>query len=248
MEPLSRRQVIKTLFLGAAFSNVAGRNWSAPVVYAAEATPELEPGTLAVNLADFPDFQEKGSIRIGTSSWDESGHRQAGLFPPVIINRDPAGSLYVLSAECKHEGCTVGKLDYMNDISILICPCHGSQYAVDGTVIHGPALSSLDKLEYRQQGEMLFITMPEVFYDIQCHKSEPGSRLEISFLAFSEITYELFFRQSLNATPERALFATASDGPLTQTELPGIDDYVSFFVDRPGKFGFFQVTMKPVPV
>ena len=43
---------------------------------------------------------------------------------------------------CRHKGCTV---EYNGQK--FVCPCHGSQYSADGTVIHGPALKNLRTYE-----------------------------------------------------------------------------------------------------
>jgi Rieske Fe-S protein len=58
----------------------------------------------------------------------------------VAAYRDEKGTLITLSAKCMHRGCTVAfnKKDKTWD-----CPCHGSKYKYDGTVIHGPATKNL---------------------------------------------------------------------------------------------------------
>jgi cytochrome b6-f complex iron-sulfur subunit len=43
---------------------------------------------------------------------------------------------------CRHKGCTV---EFNGEK--FVCPCHGSQYAIDGTVIHGPAQKNLRTYE-----------------------------------------------------------------------------------------------------
>jgi Rieske Fe-S protein len=57
--------------------------------------------------------------------------------------RDPAGQLHAVSAACTHMGCIVGwnETDRSWD-----CPCHGSRFAFDGAVIHGPAVEPLQPL------------------------------------------------------------------------------------------------------
>jgi glycine/D-amino acid oxidase-like deaminating enzyme/nitrite reductase/ring-hydroxylating ferredoxin subunit len=54
--------------------------------------------------------------------------------------RDEAGALHAVSAVCTHMGCLVGwnETDRTWD-----CPCHGSRFALDGEVIHGPAVEPL---------------------------------------------------------------------------------------------------------
>jgi Rieske Fe-S protein len=58
----------------------------------------------------------------------------------VAAYRDEAGTLHACSAVCTHMGCIVGwnETDRTWD-----CPCHGSRFALDGSVIHGPAVSPL---------------------------------------------------------------------------------------------------------
>lgn len=61
------------------------------------------------------------------------GHRCAAY-------RDDAGDLHTRSATCTHLGCIVG----FNDADkTWECPCHGSRFAIDGTVLQGPALKPL---------------------------------------------------------------------------------------------------------
>jgi nitrite reductase/ring-hydroxylating ferredoxin subunit len=52
------------------------------------------------------------------------------------VYRDPGGVLHGLSARCTHLGCIV----HFNDAEqAWECPCHGSRFDVDGSVIQGPA-------------------------------------------------------------------------------------------------------------
>jgi glycine/D-amino acid oxidase-like deaminating enzyme/nitrite reductase/ring-hydroxylating ferredoxin subunit len=58
------------------------------------------------------------------------------------VYRDEDGTLHALSATCTHLGCTVR----FNDAErAWECPCHGSRFAVDGTVLQGPANRPLDQ-------------------------------------------------------------------------------------------------------
>lgn len=247
MKQLSRRDVIKTIALGSAFSNVIGRSWSTPLVYDIRPLSEIQTGSLVIKLADFPELgKARGSVRVSTSPLDAPGQKQVGLFAPVIINRGDNNDFYVMSAECTHEGCTVRRMDAVS--KVMVCPCHGSQYAMDGTVIHGPALQSLRTLKYTETDEAVQIEMPDVFYEISTQKAEPSARVQISVLTFQGITYEVFFGESLSSAPQPVPFASTASGALNQTEFAGIDDFANFFVERPGRFGFFQVAMKTLKV
>jgi glycine/D-amino acid oxidase-like deaminating enzyme/nitrite reductase/ring-hydroxylating ferredoxin subunit len=61
--------------------------------------------------------------------------------------RDESGALHAVSAVCTHLGCLVGwnETDRTWD-----CPCHGSRFALDGEVIHGPAVSPLARVEAKE--------------------------------------------------------------------------------------------------
>jgi cytochrome b6-f complex iron-sulfur subunit len=47
-----------------------------------------------------------------------------------------------LDARCTHRGCPV---DYDASQRQLVCPCHGSKFAVDGTVLTPPARVALKR-------------------------------------------------------------------------------------------------------
>ena len=55
--------------------------------------------------------------------------------PGILIHRSSPTSVNVVSRYCTHQGCPVG--------SNYVCACHNSIFAKDGSVIQGPASSSL---------------------------------------------------------------------------------------------------------
>ncbi len=61
----------------------------------------------------------------------------------IIINNQPEG-FTVFSAKCTHLGCKIDNIENNH----LICPCHGSVYKTDGSVIKGPSRKPLTKLKY----------------------------------------------------------------------------------------------------
>jgi glycine/D-amino acid oxidase-like deaminating enzyme/nitrite reductase/ring-hydroxylating ferredoxin subunit len=52
------------------------------------------------------------------------------------VYRDPAGTVHAVSLRCTHLGCL---LRFNGAETSWDCPCHGSRFAVDGTVLEGPA-------------------------------------------------------------------------------------------------------------
>ncbi len=62
----------------------------------------------------------------------------------IAVCKDDHGKLCALSGVCTHLGCIVqwNKAEMSWD-----CPCHGSRFDLNGTVIHGPAVKNLEKKE-----------------------------------------------------------------------------------------------------
>ncbi|MFD7628359.1 FAD-dependent oxidoreductase [Streptomyces sp. NPDC059851] len=60
---------------------------------------------------------------------------------PYAVHRDDAGRLHAVSAVCTHMGCLVA---FNNAERTWECPCHGSRFTVDGSVLQGPALEGLE--------------------------------------------------------------------------------------------------------
>ena len=56
----------------------------------------------------------------------------------VAIFRDAEGAVYAVSRVCTHLGCLV-----KSQADGFQCPCHGSRFAPDGSVVKGPAPKAL---------------------------------------------------------------------------------------------------------
>ena len=62
----------------------------------------------------------------------------------VAAYRDESGAIIERSAVCTHVGCIV----HWNGLEkCWDCPCHGSQFAVDGSVLNGPAVHPLGRID-----------------------------------------------------------------------------------------------------
>ncbi len=66
-------------------------------------------------------------------------------FSDDVIIHKRGNEITVFSARCSHLGCTINRFENNR----LICPCHGSEYSVDGKVSKGPSSRPLKKLDYR---------------------------------------------------------------------------------------------------
>lgn len=83
------------------------------------------------------DAPEPGSLGPG-----EGGIVREGKGPPLAAYRREDGTLVTLSPVCTHLGCHV----HFNPAErIWECPCHGSQWDTNGTVLHGPTVENLPR-------------------------------------------------------------------------------------------------------
>ena len=60
---------------------------------------------------------------------------------PILVIRTGPNRYNALSVQCTHEGCPVNPPVH----GVITCPCHGSQYNLDGSVRHGPAQFALTR-------------------------------------------------------------------------------------------------------
>ena len=102
------------------------------------------------------------------------GWREAVSQKPVYVtkgNRKGAvDNTEVLSAVCPHLGCEV---PWDPDEGKFMCPCHGSQFAADGSLIQGPAMRGMDTLPAKVENEDLMVRY-EYYQALLPFKKEVG--------------------------------------------------------------------------
>jgi len=90
------------------------------------------------------DFNQPGKSRSLVRSVDDIRAGHGGVIErdgeKIAVHRRPDGTLHALSAKCTHKGCIV---TWNNADLTWDCPCHGSMFAADGSVLHGPARDPL---------------------------------------------------------------------------------------------------------
>jgi glycine/D-amino acid oxidase-like deaminating enzyme/nitrite reductase/ring-hydroxylating ferredoxin subunit len=78
--------------------------------------------------------QDLAGLRPDEATVTRHGTAMVGAY------RDREGALHAVSARCTHLGCLVA---FNNAERSWDCPCHGSRFDIDGTVLHGPAVRPL---------------------------------------------------------------------------------------------------------
>jgi glycine/D-amino acid oxidase-like deaminating enzyme/nitrite reductase/ring-hydroxylating ferredoxin subunit len=88
----------------------------------------------------FADRVTRRSLAPATDLAPGDGRVLARRERQTAVSRDMDGTLRAVSARCTHLGCIVGWNDAERSWD---CPCHGSRFAPDGTVLQGPATRPL---------------------------------------------------------------------------------------------------------
>jgi glycine/D-amino acid oxidase-like deaminating enzyme/nitrite reductase/ring-hydroxylating ferredoxin subunit len=102
-----------------------------------------EAGNMASQYLDWlsaSDLKNTADLLPGEGNLITSGLKK------IAVYRDYDNSLKAFSAVCPHLGCIV---QWNKDEKSFDCPCHGSRFASDGTVINGPSKTNLNKLNIK---------------------------------------------------------------------------------------------------
>lgn len=75
----------------------------------------------------------------------------------VLVEHNSDDTFRALSGVCTHQGCFVTYFDSTKNI--FICPCHGSRFDLNGSVVQGPAPSKLAEYTTRVENNSLIITL-----------------------------------------------------------------------------------------
>jgi cytochrome b6-f complex iron-sulfur subunit len=90
----------------------------------------------------------------------------------VWIVKTPA-ELYVIWARCTHLGCTPNWFDAEKRFK---CPCHGSNFTIEGDVIAGPAPKPLNRCA------VALLPTGEILVDKSVLETRPGFREKKQFM------------------------------------------------------------------
>jgi Rieske Fe-S protein len=101
---------------------------------AASATPDAPPGP---------------GTPVGPASEVPVGSAKIFEAQEVVVTQAQAGSFVGFSTTCPHQGCAVSTVSGAS----IKCPCHGSTFALDGSVIAGPAPRGLQRRDVTVNGD-----------------------------------------------------------------------------------------------
>ncbi|MHC5727914.1 MAG: QcrA and Rieske domain-containing protein [Nostoc sp.] len=129
------------------FINWVGLGWiasSLPVAIAACSSGTTTPAS--------GDWQT-----VGTSAeLDKTGQLLAKNSPagPVLVIGTSKAKMTAVNPTCTHAGCTVA---WKAEAKKFTCPCHGSEFGVDGKVQKGPATNPLKTYAAKIEGNSVVV-------------------------------------------------------------------------------------------
>lgn len=114
--------------------NAAPAESSAPQAGATQSSAPQGGGTALAKTADIP-------VGGGTIFKDQK----------IVVTQPTEGDFKAFSATCTHQGCTVDSVES----GMINCPCHGSMFNLDGTVMGGPATKPLPEVQIKVEGDTI---------------------------------------------------------------------------------------------
>lgn len=115
----------------------------APSAYVIHAPVENYKTVIPLN--DLPDLVQAGSfarVYAGNAA------------NPIVLWRETDGQYKAVLSTCSHNGCEVRKL--RNGFE---CPCHGSEYDLNGNVLRGPASEPLESFPVEISDDRIAIVL-----------------------------------------------------------------------------------------
>jgi menaquinol-cytochrome c reductase iron-sulfur subunit len=150
---MSRRSFVAS-FIGASAGLIAaviGTPMLRYILYPVRAASTTKQWTEVGDLNEFDKIDVPVTKTIALTQHD--GWREVVTPQPVFVTRSAEGKLKVLSPICPHLGCSVAWRANQNK---FVCPCHGGQFAADGSRLSGPPPRGLDHLDVQvQDGKLL---------------------------------------------------------------------------------------------
>jgi menaquinol-cytochrome c reductase iron-sulfur subunit len=122
------------------------------VLYPVQASNRSDKWTEVGDVAEFGKLDTPVTKTISLVQRD--GWREVVSAQSVFVSRANDGKLQVLSPICPHLGCSVSWHENQNK---FICPCHGGQFAADGSRLSGPPPRGLDPLDVQVKDGKLHV-------------------------------------------------------------------------------------------
>jgi len=133
------------------FINWVGLGWIATSLPVAIAACSSQSNT--TTSATSEDWQTVGTAK----ELDQGGQlvvKNSAVGNVVVVGTSQTANLIAVDPTCTHRGCTVA---WKRDIKKFACPCHSSEFGVDGQVQKGPATKPLKTYAVKIEGDSVVV-------------------------------------------------------------------------------------------
>lgn len=105
-------------------------------------------------VTEVGSLPEGQPVEVKFSALKEDAYHYANVLYSVWVIRHSSDKITVFSPICPHLGC-----HFLWDPKVerFECPCHASEYSLDGKVLYGPAPRPLDVLPHKIEHGVLFV-------------------------------------------------------------------------------------------
>jgi len=110
-----------------------------------DAVVKQEDGRIRLSPEESAKLQSEGGVLV----------KPEGASDKILVVRDHDGGLHALSATCTHLGCDVL---YDKGLGHIRCPCHASEFGLDGGNLKGPATRPLRAYAVQTQDSRIVVT------------------------------------------------------------------------------------------
>ncbi len=120
-----------------------------------------------------PDDQFVWGIKLTPEQVETFQQKRPDLYTPAGKITYPAVvmSFVIFSSICPHLGC---RYEWHPEATRFICPCHGSQFGIQGQHLAGPAPRGLDPLPFREKDGKAEVTWIQ-------YKSQEPDRVIVAY-------------------------------------------------------------------
>jgi len=114
------------------------------------AREDAEDGQKTAAKTDAEGFKVIGT----TAQLNEKGSILNEDLEVIVVRNPETNAIVALNSVCPHKGCNV---EWDEEDNNLECPCHDSEFALDGKVLEGPAKEDLAVYEVKQEEDSILV-------------------------------------------------------------------------------------------
>jgi Rieske Fe-S protein len=139
----SRRKIIVTAGLGVSATALAACSTSGKTPAGHTSSGPTDSGGSGAPASDAPKgvLAKTAAVPVGSGV----------IVDDIVVTQPAAGHFLGFSSVCTHAGCHVADVTGGK----IVCPCHGSEFNLDGTVARGPATKPLAAKSVSVQGDSI---------------------------------------------------------------------------------------------